>query len=216
MKKFVVILSGGLDSTVVLYHLKNQGFEIVGVLSFDYGQKHKKELIYAKRTCEKLKLAHKIVDLTSITNLLDSTLTSKNQKIPEGYYTAENMKQTVVPNRNMIMLSIATGYAISKKADYIALGVHQGDHTIYPDCREEFIEKLNQAVKIADWHKVEILTPLLKLNKSQIVKLGIKEKVPFENTWTCYKGLKKSCGKCGSCRERSEAFAKNKIRDPLS
>jgi len=215
-KKAVIILSGGLDSTVSLYTVKNEGIEIVGVLSFDYGQKHKKELEYAKKTCELLQLNHRIIDLQCLNPLLESSLTRQNLDIPEGNYKEESMKQTVVPNRNMIMISIAAGWAISLKADYVVIGVHQGDHFIYPDCRSIFINQLNKAIEICDWHMVRLLTPVINLDKTTIVKLGIEEKVPFENTWTCYKGKELACGKCGSCQERLEAFKNNNIKDPIS
>jgi len=188
--------------------------EIVGVLSFNYGQKHKKELLCAAKTCKKLKLEHKIVDLSGIKDLLKSALTT-NQAIPEGHYADPNMKLTVVPNRNMIMLSIATGYAISNGAKRVFFGAHGGDHAIYPDCRAEFIRQLTMATEICDYIPVTIEAPYINRNKTDIVKLGLLMGVPYQDTWTCYKGRKLACGKCGSCVERLEAFTKNNIKDPI-
>ena len=213
MKNLIVILSGGMDSTTMLYDLKNK-YNIVGALSFNYGQKHKKEIEFASITCKKLKIEHKVVNLSSIKELIKSALTS-NIDVPEGHYEQENMKLTVVPFRNTIMLTIAGGYAISKKAKYIAFGAHSGDHAIYPDCREEYVKQINNLFKIADYYPVKVLAPYIKLNKISILKKGIKLKVPYQDTWTCYKGRKLACGKCGSCQERLEAFKKNKIKDPL-
>lgn len=213
-KKIIVILSGGMDSTTMLYDL-GQTNKIVGVLSFNYGQRHKKELEFAKKTCEILKLEHHIVDLSNIKELLGGSSLTDNIDVPEGHYQQENMKLTVVPFRNTIMLSIAGGYAISKGAQYIAYAAHAGDHAIYPDCRPLFVQELNKSFKVADYKPVKILAPYLKLNKISILKKGIKLGVPYQNTWTCYNGREKACGKCGSCQERLEAFEKNKIKDPL-
>lgn len=211
--KLIVILSGGMDSTTMLYEL-NKKHNVVGVLSFNYGQKHKKELNFASLTCDKLGLEHKIINLSNIRELLISALTSEID-IPEGHYEEENMKLTVVPFRNTIMLTIAGGYAVSKKADAIALGAHSGDHAIYPDCREEYVKKINELFKLADYRKIKVIAPYIHLNKISILKRGLKIGVPYEDTWTCYKGRHKSCGKCGSCQERLEAFEKNNVRDPL-
>jgi len=218
MKKAIAVLSGGLDSTTAMHlAMHNNDAEIIGAISFFYGQKHSIELERAKATCKELGIDHKIVDLFCLSDILDSALTSKDQEVPKGHYEEENMKQTVVPNRNMIMTSIAAGYAMSKKADYVILGVHQGDHAIYPDCRPEFIEALDKVIQIADWHKVEILAPVLKCDKTDIVNAAISIGVNFLNTWTCYdpQDGEKPCGTCGSCTERSEAFLKNGMKDPL-
>ena len=216
MKKCVVVLSWWLDSTVSMYYAsKVLWYDIVWALSFNYWQKHKKELNYAKISCDKLGVEHKIIDLSCISWLLDSALTNEWAEIPEWHYEEENMKATVVPNRNMIMASITAGYGISKWADYVVLWVHQGDHAIYPDCRKEFIEKLNEAIKICDRHPIELLTPVLEVDKADIVRMGIESNVPFEDTWTCYKWEEVPCGKCWSCQERIYAFDKNWIIDPL-
>jgi len=213
-KKVVAILSGGMDSTVTAYKTK-QVHKLVGAISFDYGQKHVKELDCAKETAKKLGVPHKIIDLKILSPLLQSALTKKNITVPKGHYEDENMKQTVVPNRNMIMASISAGWAITLKADAISLGVHQGDHTVYPDCRIEFIEALKGVLNLCDYRKIDVYTPFLSTDKIGIVKEGFMLGVPFEDTWTCYVGGKKPCGQCGSCVERSMAFMKNNLIDPL-
>ena len=212
--KSVVVLSGGLDSTTVLYGEKRIAEEVFAI-SFDYGQRHKKELDMAKATCEKLGINHKIIDLSCIKELVSNSCLTSDKEVPEGNYTDENMKSTVVPNRNMIMASIAIAYAINIDADTVALGVHAGDHAIYPDCRPEFIEALKNIAAVCDYKIIDILTPFLLWDKSEIVKRGIELGVDYSLTWTCYKGLDKPCGKCGSCAERAEAFRNNGIIDPL-
>jgi 7-cyano-7-deazaguanine synthase len=213
-EKSVIILSGGLDSTTLTYDLVNQGMKVYPI-SFNYKQKHEKELEYATITTKKLGLEHKIVDLSVLNDLAPSSLTRKEWKIPEGHYNDETMKQTVIPNRNMVMLSLATSYAISLQAKKLYYGAHSGDHTIYPDCRKEFVKKLGEAIKICDWNKIILKVPYINISKADIVAKGLKLGVPYEDTWTCYKGLKKACGVCGSCRERLEAFKINNVQDPL-
>ena len=211
-EKVVVILSGGMDSTTLLYDVVNQGYEVY-TLSFDYNQRHSKELYYAEKTCRKLNIPHKIVDLNVLNQLAPSSLTRDDWDVPEGHYEDENMKQTVVPNRNMVMLSLATSYAISLDAKKLFYGAHAGDHSIYPDCRKEFIDKMKEVIKICDWKEVELSAPYWDIDKGDIVSIGLKLNVPYEDTWTCYKGLELACGKCGACQERIEAFKKNDIQD---
>ncbi len=214
-EKSVVIISGGLDSTTLLYDIISQGYDVYA-LSFNYNQRHKKELLYAQKTCKKLGIPHKIVDISNLNELLQgSSLTSSDISTPHGKYDEESMKQTVVPNRNMILLSIAAGYAISLKATKLFYGAHSGDHSVYPDCRPEFIQKLKETIAIADWHKVELLAPYSDMDKGDIVIRGIELKVPYQDTWSCYEGGDIPCSKCGACNERAEAFQKAEIKDPL-
>lgn len=214
--RVVLITSGGMDSTTLLYRLINEKKDVF-TLSFDYGQKHKKELDCAKMNSERFGLIHKIIDLSMLSNqgiFADSSLTT-DINVPEGHYAAENMKNTVVHNRNMIMLSIAIAYALSIKASAVYYGAHSGDHAIYPDCRPIFVERMKAIAEVCDYNPIKIETPYLNYTKGDIVKEGIKLKVDYKNTWTCYNGREKACGKCGSCTERLEAFAENNIEDPL-
>ena len=214
MQKSVVVLSGGMDSTTLLYDIKNQR-NAVYALSFDYGQKHKKELNMAIETCEALNLPHIILDLSILNNIAPSSLTRDDWEVPEGHYEDENMKETVVPNRNMVMLSLATSYAISIGAEELFYGAHSGDHDIYPDCRKEFVEQLGKAISMCDWNKIELKAPYIDLDKGDIIIKCKELNVDYSKSWTCYKGKEKACGKCGSCVERLEAFEKADAIDPL-
>jgi 7-cyano-7-deazaguanine synthase len=149
-------------------------------------------------------------------NLLSNSALTGNIDVPEGHYEDKNMKLTVVPNRNMIMASIAIGYAVNLGYEAIALGVHAGDHAIYPDCRPEFIEKLNAVSQIANYEPIKVIAPYVNMNKIDIVARGSEIGVDYSKTWTCYKGLDKACGRCGSCQERLEAFAANNLTDPVA
>lgn len=203
-----------MDSTVLLYQLLNAGDDVLA-LSIDYGQRHKKELECARSLCKDLGVEHRIADLTSLTPLLaGSSLTSPEIEVPEGHYAEDNMKATVVPNRNMILLSVATGWAISAGAESVSYAAHSGDHAIYPDCREEFAEGMNHVMGLADWQKVALDRPFVSLTKADIVKLGAELGVPFERTWSCYKGGELHCGRCGTCVERREAFYLAGVDDP--
>ncbi|MHA1339723.1 MAG: 7-cyano-7-deazaguanine synthase QueC [Promethearchaeota archaeon] len=215
-KRVVLILSGGVDSTTLLYWLLDRKKEVFA-LSFDYGQKHKKELGMAKKTCEKLNVSHKVIDLSSlqIEGVFKSSALTSNKEIPEGHYTDEIMKTTVVPNRNMIMLSIAIAYAISHNCSEVYYGAHSGDHAIYPDCRPEFVKKMQEVAKICDYKPIFIKAPFLYFTKADIIKEGYRLNVDFSLTWTCYRGREKACGKCSSCIERLEAFKLNNLDDPL-
>ena len=216
-QKTVLILSGGMDSTTLLYFLLNRGHE-VHALSFDYGQKHNKELLCASLSCQKLKVPHRIIPFTDDLKYLisNSALTDNTTQIPQGHYADENMKVTVVPNRNMIMLALAAGYAISIGAKNLAYAAHAGDHTIYPDCRPEFMLAMSTALCLCHFDDgITLLAPFMHINKNDICVIGTKLNVPFEDTWTCYVGGQEPCGKCGACVERAEAFAFAKRTDPL-
>lgn len=213
-KKIIAVVSGGMDSVTMLYKLANE-FKEVEVISFIYGQRHIRELKEAEFNAEKLGLKHTIIPISFLGEISkDSSLTSDNE-VPEGHYEAENMKSTVVPGRNLVLASIALSYAYNAKADYVALGAHSGDHEIYPDCRPEFYEALNEVAKIADYQPVELYFPFIDGDKTSIIKEGLELGVDYARTWTCYKGLDKACGKCGSCQERLEAFRNNNLEDPL-
>lgn len=169
----------------------------------------------AKATCDKLGVEHTVVDITSLTSILSNSALTSAEAIPEGHYADETMKRTVVPNRNMIMASIAIGYAVNIGYEAIALGVHAGDHAIYPDCRPEFIHALEAISAIANYEPIGIYAPYIHTDKIGIVSDGLQLCVDFALTWTCYKGLDEPCGVCGSCVERKEAFVQNDAIDPL-
>ncbi|AOW78804.1 7-cyano-7-deazaguanine synthase [Colwellia sp. PAMC 20917] len=213
--KVVVIYSGGMDSFTVLNRALHDGKEVFA-LTFDYGQRHVKEIEFASTVCQSLDVNHKIIDISSINQLLAGSSLTDNIDIPEGHYEAESMKSTVVPNRNMILLSLAVGYAVSVGASQVYYGAHSGDHAIYPDCRPEFVMKMNEVCKIANYESVEIFSPYLTVTKSDILTDGLKMGLSYDNTWTCYNGREKACGKCGACQERLEAFSDNNVTDPLS
>lgn len=213
-KKAVVVYSGGMDSFTVLNTAIKNGAEVYA-LSFNYGQKHSKELDVAAKVCRDLNIPHKVVDITAINSLMAGSSLTSNIDIPEGHYANENMKSTVVPNRNMVLLSMAIAYAVSLEADKVYYGAHSGDHHIYPDCRPEFVEAMNAVSKIANYQSVEIVTPFLHSSKGDILKAGLVMGLDYSNTWTCYNGREKACGKCGACNERLEAFAEQGVTDPL-
>jgi len=205
--KTIIVLSGGMDSTTLLYKLLAEGKEVKAI-SFNYGQRHSKELEYAAKTCQKLKVEHKVIDMTFLKELVSNSSLTGSEAVPHGHYEDESMKKTVVPNRNMIMASIAIGWAVNEDFDEVALGVHSGDHAIYPDCRPEFVEALNKVANIANFKSISIYAPFLNIDKGDIAILGSELDVPYEDTWTCYEGGEVACGKCGACQERDEAFKK--------
>jgi 7-cyano-7-deazaguanine synthase len=213
-KKVVVIYSGGMDSFTVLNRALKDNKEIFA-LSFDYGQRHVKELECASAVCNSLGVKHKVIDISAINQLLAGSSLTDNIDIPEGHYEAESMKSTVVPNRNMILLSLAVGYAVSVGAEQVYYGAHSGDHAIYPDCRPEFVQKMNDVCQIANYEAVEIFSPYLEVSKTDILTDGLKMGLDYSQTWTCYNGREKACGKCGACQERLEAFNDNNVDDPL-
>lgn len=212
--KTVLVYSGGLDSTVLLYHLLAAGHE-VHALSVDYGQRHRCELEQAARLCADVKVHHRTADLSAIQPLLaGSSLTSPEIEVAEGHYTEETMKTTVVPNRNMIFLALATGHGLSIGAKQVTYAAHSGDHAIYPDCRNEFADAMASAIQLCDWNEIELSRPFVDWSKADIVRRGNELNVPFEQTWSCYKGGEIHCGRCGTCIERREAFDLAGVDDP--
>ncbi len=210
----LIVYSGGLDSTVLLHLLKKQG-KADAALCVDYGQKHHNELEFAKANCEKLGVPIEIADLKSLTHLFGaSSLTDVTQEIPDGNYATDNMKSTVVPNRNMILIAIAAARAIAIGTNEVAYAAHSGDHAIYPDCRDEFANALDKTLSLCHYEPIKLLRPFVKMNKCDIVRLGSELGVDFSQTWSCYKGDEIHCGKCGTCAERREAFASAGITDP--
>lgn len=215
--KAVVVYSGGMDSFTVLHQAIAAGKEVYA-LSFNYGQRHSKELDVAASVCRDLNIPHKVVDITAMNSLMaGSSLTSDSQEdIPEGHYEEDSMKSTVVPNRNMILLSMAIAYAVSLEAPSVYYGAHAGDHHIYPDCRPEFVHAMNAVSQIANYQAVEIVTPFLNNSKGEILAAGLAMQLDYSQTWTCYNGRQHACGVCGACNERLEAFAAQGMQDPLT
>jgi 7-cyano-7-deazaguanine synthase len=208
----IAVVSGGMDSTTLVYHMLNSGLR-PHCLSFDYGQRHKKELFWAQMTAQQLGLRHTVVDLTGLTHLISNSALTGGKDVPDGHYAEDNMKATVVPNRNMIMLSIAAGIAVNNGYKWIATGVHAGDHFIYPDCRPSFIDSVASAIMNGNkgFHKFDhglgpMYTPFLQASKADIAFRALELGVPLHQTWSCYKGGDIHCGKCGTCVERLEAI----------
>ena len=218
MTKAVAIVSGGMDSVVLAHLLKSQGYDMT-LVSFDYGQRHRKELVYAQDCANEIKAAWHLVDLSAMTMLLDkSALTNSEMDVPDGHYAEQTMRITVVPNRNAIMLNIAAGLAISIGAQHIATGVHSGDHYIYPDCRPEFVSAIQTMLVVANegfiHPEFSLLTPFLHSTKADIASTGNDLNVDWSKTWSCYKGETEHCGSCGTCFERREAFMLAGVLDP--
>lgn len=223
MSKIVMALSGGMDSATLLGYFLSEGHDVFCCI-FNYGSKHNKwENIAAENIIlyyekQGFTFDYRFINISQTMEAIESSLMkSSNNEIPEGHYAAENMRQTVVPGRNLIFASVIAGIAESNEADVIALGVHSGDHHIYPDCRPEFISSLSETIRYSSDKKVAVLAPFMNMNKKLIIELGmlLKPSVPYHLTRTCYKDQSKSCGKCGSCTERLEAFNLIGITDPI-
>lgn len=215
--KAIAIVSGGLDSVTLAHTLKAEGYDL-HLLSFNYGQRHAKELEYAKRCAEVLGARWSLVDLSSVAPLLTGSALTDAIPVPDGHYAAENMRVTVVPNRNAVMLAIAYAAAVSEQADAVAFAVHGGDHFIYPDCRPEFVRAFDNMQRLAvQGHArpgLRLLAPFLHLTKADIVRQGAALGVDYAATWSCYKGGAVHCGTCGTCVERKEAFELAGVVDP--
>ena len=212
--KVVVLCSGGMDSVVALHWARGE-HAVSAVVSFDYGAKHNhREIPFAAEHARALGARHEIVKLEFVNRLFASALLQSGGEIPEGHYEAENMKQTVVPFRNAIMLSVACGFAESIGAEGLVIAAHGGDHAIYPDCREEFMQAMGDAMRLGTYAGVQLLRPFIALKKDGIAAEGARLGVDFSRTWSCYKGGPMHCGKCGTCVERREAFALARLQDP--
>ena len=211
MKDSVIILSGGMDSVTLLYDKKN---DIELAITFDYGSNHaQKEIECAKYHCQVLNIKHIIIPLQFIKQYFNSSLLQGSDAIPEGHYADENMKSTVVPFRNGIMLSIACGIAENNGLHKVLIANHCGDHAIYPDCRAEFINSMSNAMTFGTYEKVYIDAPYTNITKSDIAKRGNELNIDYSKTWSCYKGGNVHCGRCGTCVERKEAFKEAGIID---
>ncbi len=212
MKDSIIVLSGGMDSTTLLHEYKER---IALAVTFDYGANHnEREINCARINCERLGIRHIVIPLSFMGKYFKSSLLSGADAIPEGHYAAENMKSTVVPFRNGIMLSIACGLAESNGLKYVMIANHSGDHAIYPDCRAPFIDAMSQAMQHGTYDGVTIIAPYTNITKGDIARRGKAVGVDYALTYSCYKGGAKHCGKCGTCVERKEALADAGIADP--
>jgi len=218
--KILCVISGGMDSATLLYKAvsnaesgvdKGRGATtVVEAISFDYGQRHKKELQYASALCKQLDIKHDVIDISSITPHIGGSSLTDDIEVPEGHYSEDSMSITVVPNRNAIMLSIAFGIAVARGAKTIGAAMHAGDHAIYPDCRPQFVETFDAMQRVSvEGHghpELHLWTPFINSSKADIATEGKELDVDYSMTWSCYKGLSLHCGKCGTCYERREAF----------
>jgi len=212
--KVVVLLSGGMDS-VTAFHDARRAHDVVAGLSFDYGAKHHaQELPMASWHCAQAGISHRIAPLGFVAEEFSSDLLKSGGEIPEGHYEEESMKRTVVPFRNGIMLAIAAGFAESRGAEGVVIAAHAGDHAIYPDCREDFLAPMAEAIRAGTYAGIQLLRPFVATDKAGIARRGAELGVDFSKTWSCYKGGEIHCGNCGTCVERREAFLMAGIPDP--
>lgn len=211
-KDSLIILSGGMDSVTLLYERKE---EICLALSFDYGSNHnKREIDCAAYHCQKLDIEHIIIPLGFMHEYFQSSLLEGADAIPEGHYADENMRSTVVPFRNGIMLSIACGLAETRGLQKVMIANHAGDHSIYPDCRRPFIEAMSAASQAGTYANIKICAPYTDISKTDVARIGKRLGIDYSKTYSCYKGNEKHCGKCGTCVERKEALREAGINDP--
>lgn len=214
MKDALIVISGGMDSTTMLYEFQN---EIALAVTFDYGAKHgAKEIPLARMHCERLGIEHIVIGMDFMQRHFRSSLLTGGEDIPEGRYDDENMRSTVVPFRNGIMLSIACGLAESRGLKRLMIANHAGDHAIYPDCRPLFVEAMSRATQEGTYDRIVIDAPYTHLTKAEIAARGKRLGVNYAETWSCYKGGDTHCGRCGTCVERREALAEAGIDDPTT
>ncbi|WP_114948623.1 7-cyano-7-deazaguanine synthase QueC [Microvirga calopogonii] len=213
--KTLVVCSGGLDS-VTLAHKVAAEQTLTRLVSFDYGQRHRKELASAHACAVRLSVPHDIIDISAVGRLLTGSALTSGEAVPEGHYAEDTMRITVVPNRNAIMLAIAFGVAAAEQAEAVAAAVHGGDHFIYPDCRPDFVESFEtmQRHALEGLADITLYTPFVRQSKADIVREGARLGVPFADTWSCYQGGERHCGRCGTCVERREAFELAGVDDP--
>ncbi len=212
--KVIVLVSGGMDSVAALYAARAE-HEVIAVLSFHYGAKHNDcELPFARHHAEKLGLPQTTLSLGFIGETFESDLLKNGGDIPDGHYEEQSMKRTVVPFRNGIMLAVAAGFAESLGAEGVVIAAHSGDHAIYPDCRENFMQAMGDAIRLGTYAEVQVLRPFIAMSKAEIAAHGHALGVDFAQTWSCYKGGTIHCGTCGTCVERREAFQLAGLADP--
>lgn len=212
MRNSLIALSGGVDSTTLLYEYRE---EIACAVGFDYGSKHNaRELAAAKAICRELEIPYLIIPLAFIGEYFRSDLLLSGGEMQLGDYSEENMSSTVVPFRNGIMLSVLAGLAESRDLQQVLIANHFGDHAIYPDCRESFVKPMGEAITAGTSNGVKLVAPYTTLTKAEIVARGTRLGVPYGKTYSCYQGGERHCGRCGTCRERHDAFVANGLEDP--
>lgn len=200
-----------MDSTTLLY---DRQADIALAVTFDYGSNHNaREIACAKLHCQRLGIPHLVIPLAFMGQYFKSSLLEGADAIPEGNYDEENMKSTVVPFRNGVMLSVACGLAESRGLRHVLMANHSGDHTIYPDCRPEFVKAMGAAMQAGTFDGVDIVAPYTNISKTDIARIGARLGIDYAETWSCYKGGEHHCGKCGTCRERIEALHDAGIED---
>jgi 7-cyano-7-deazaguanine synthase len=214
--KVVVLCSGGMDSVTALYWARRE-HDLTAAVSFDYGARHNfREIPLAAEHAAKLGVRHEVISLPFVGGLFSSALLEGGGAIPDGHYEEETMRQTVVPFRNAILLSIAAGFAESAGAEAVVIAAHAGDHAVYPDCREEFLETFDRAMRLGTYAGIGLVRPFVAMDKAGIAAAGARLGVDFARTWSCYKGGAIHCGTCGTCVERREAFIKAGLADPTA
>ncbi|WP_302776645.1 7-cyano-7-deazaguanine synthase QueC [Porphyromonas uenonis] len=212
MRNSLIALSGGVDSTTLLYEYRE---EVACAVGFDYGSKHNaREIAAAKAICRELEIPYLIIPLAFIEEYFRSDLLLSGGEMQLGDYSEENISSTVVPFRNGIMLSVLAGLAESRDLQQVLIANHFGDHAIYPDCRESFVKPMGEAITAGTSNGVKLVAPYTKLTKAEIVARGTRLGVPYGKTYSCYQGGERHCGRCGTCRERHDAFAANGLEDP--
>lgn len=214
--KVVVLCSGGMDSVTAL-HWARREHDVVAAVSFEYGAKHNaREIPWAREHAAGIGVRHELITLDFMERLFASDLLKSGGAVPDGHYEEKVMKQTVVPFRNAIMLSIAGGFAESAGAEGLVIAAHGGDHAIYPDCREDFMRAMGEALRLGTYAGIRLLRPFIAMNKGEIASAGARLGVDFRRTWSCYKGGAVHCGTCGTCVERREAFLQAGLADPTT
>lgn len=214
----VVVLSGGMDSTTLMAHYAALRFDLTA-LTVDYGQRHSKEIDSAREIAAHYGARHHVVDLRGFGALLSgSALTDASVEVPDGHYAEESMRSTVVPNRNAVLANVAVSIGVAHRAATVALGMHAGDHFVYPDCRPQFVESLRELVAVANegFAAPRVEAPFLGWSKADIATHGTRLRAPLERSWSCYKGGELHCGTCGTCYERREAFREAGAEDPTA
>jgi len=213
-RSVVVLVSGGIDSVTALYAAREDA-RVAAALSFRYGSKHHaRELPFARWHCERLGVPYTEIDIPFVAELFHSHLLEGGGEIPRGHYEEETMRQTVVPFRNGIFIAVAAGFAESAGVQGLVIAAHTGDHAIYPDCREGFMQSMADAVRLGTYAKIELLRPFIGWTKAEIVARGAKLGIDYGQTWSCYVGGERHCGECGTCVERREAFLLAGVPDP--